>query len=62
MKYRALVYINVTLIQARLQSGEIDTTKATGCEVRLFSYSYVNSGVTGSKGDTAECDIMALGN
>ena len=46
--------INVTLIQARLQSGEIDATEAVGCEVRLFSYSYVDSGATGTKAETAE--------
>lgn len=53
-KFRQLVSVNVTLIQSRLQSGEIDATEATGCEVRLFSYSYVDSGATGSKGETAE--------
>ena len=31
-----------------------DATEAVGCEVRLFSYSYVDSGTTGSKTETAE--------
>ena len=47
-KFRELFNIYVTLIQARLQSGEIYTTKATGCEVRLFSYSYVDFSSAGS--------------
>ena len=54
VKFREMVNINVTLIQARLQSGEIDATEATGCEVRLFSYSYVDSGIAGSKGEATE--------
>lgn len=54
IQFRKLVNINVTLIQARLQSGEIDATEAVGCEVRLFSYSYVDSNTAGTKTDTAE--------
>ena len=54
VKFREMVNINVTLIQSRLQSGEIDATEATGCEVRLFSYSYVDSGAAGSKGEATE--------
>ena len=54
IQFRRLVNINVTLIQARLQSGEIDATEAVGCEIRLFSYSYVDSGTAGTKAEAAK--------
>ena len=41
--FRKLVYVNFTLVQAWLQSGEIDVAKAIGYEVCLFSYSYMDS-------------------
>ena len=53
MKFRDIVNKNVTLIQSRLQSGEIDSSEATGCEVRIFSYSYADA-PSGSKGDKGE--------
>ena len=53
IQFRQLVNINVTLIQAHLHFGEIDT-EAVGCEVRLFSFSYVDSGSAGTKAEAAE--------
>ena len=37
--FKKLVYVNFTLVETWLQSGEIDAAKAIGSEVCLFCYS-----------------------
>ena len=39
---RGLINSMVTLVQSRLQSGELDATEGVGCEVHLYSYSYMD--------------------
>lgn len=48
IKFRALLNKMLTLVQSRLQSGELDASEGAGCEVRLYSYSYMDRGEAGS--------------